>query len=287
MKGGITFLFGAKSLGKSPTMWTWARAIGSGEPWLGLPVSQGRVLMIETDQPEATVHTRIQPLSGLGHDNVWFFTGQSLTVPNVHPEVMDELESARKLVRPDVVFFNTLRNTTLLPVEDGTTTRAVYGWARATFPGASLVFIHHPRKEAPAHVHVNEDEMFAGNNAWRNDAQIALHLQKFEEKRGKVVRSTARLRHTGSQVSALYEPLPLRLGPDGATWSSPVWDELEAIRKLKAETGLEGHALDKAIAEAKIVGSVSTARTRRLKSEAPGCEWLGRQGGEEEGNDED
>lgn len=290
VKGGITFIFGAKSLGKSPLQWSWARAIGEGRPWLGLPTSKGRSLIIEMDQPEATVHYRMKKLGDA--ENVWFFSGPPMNVPNIGPNTADELRTMRDSIIPEVVFFNTLRQTTVLPLEDGTTTRLVYGWGREMFPGASLVFIHHPKKDPPSNVHVNEDEMFSGSNAWRNDAQVSLHLQKFvHRERGERV-STARLRHTGSQVSPLYRPLPLLLAPDGVTWTSPLVDKLEAIDGVYRQTGLMGGSLDNEVAARHIVGSISTARRHRVLWEKgfPGREWLGLESmpeeEEEDGNGE-
>jgi hypothetical protein len=289
VKGGITFLFGPKSTGKSPLQWSWAKAIGSGRPWLGLPTSKGRCLILEMDQPESTVHMRLKEMGEKGVEGVFFLSGPPMNVPNLGPQTLDELRTARDSVLPDVVFFNTLRTTTTLPLEDGTTARLVYGWAREMFPGCSLVFVHHPKKEPPSNVHVNEDEMFSGSNAWRNDAQVSLHLQKFHLRERKRLVSSARLRHTGSQVSPLYRPLPLLL-KGGHTWTSPLVEDLEGVDALYRETGFTGGSLDRLMVERDIVGSPSTARRKRLMWEKgfPGREWLGLESQvEEEEEDEE
>ena len=286
VKGGITHLFGPKSTGKSPLQWGWAHAIATGELWLGLPTCKGRVLIIETDQPAPTVAKRLNYTGKRLTEGVWFWEGPPLNVPAVDPGVMAELAHMREVVKPDVVFFNTLRNTTLLPLEDGTTCRLVYGWARETFPGASLVFIHHPKKEPPSNVYLNMDEMFSGSNAWRNDAQIALHLRRT----GRVKRRVqAMLRMTGSQVGPIYSPLPMSLSVDGSTWDSPLFENLKALKLLQEELGLEGHALDKAAVKAHIFGGITTARKNRLRMEQgfPGSSsWLGIEEGGGDGDDE-
>lgn len=260
----------------SPLQWSWATSIGSGESWMGLPTSKGRALILEMDQPEGTVQKRVAAMGP--KDGVWFLSGPPMNVPNVGQETLLELKRAREVAKPDVVFFNTLRQTTCLPLEDGTTARHVYAFAKEQFPGSALVFIHHPKKSPPSNVHIDEDEMFSGSNAWRNDAQVSLHLQKFLHKERGKRKSTARLRHTGSQVSPLYRPLPLLLGRDGTTWSSPLVDELKALRALAFETDLTGGALDKEAVKKGLFASYATARRRRQMLEAGfgvSREWLG------------
>lgn len=286
-RSGIVFLFGPKSLGKTGLQLSWTQAIATGEPWLGLPVTKGRVLLVELDQHQSTIQPRLRKVGRRGLDAFWL-AGNPLSVPNLVPKVHDAVKRAADIARPDVVFFNTLHKLTSLAIDEGQTCRLVYGWAKEMFPNAALVFIHHPKKEPPSNVHMDQDEMFSGSNAWRNDAQIALHLQRWRQKKGKALIATARLRMTGSQVCPLYKPLPLLL-KDGVHWSSPVVDDLLALKDLAENTGLVGNALDREAVRLKMVGSISTARQRRLAlAHFPGTrEWLGMEGGVVEEGDED
>ena len=262
----IVLLWGKTSSGKSPLSWSWARAIGSGEEWFGLPTRKGKVLYIEMDTPEVVAVPRIQKLESA--PNVWFLFTQPLSLPHPPPEEqLKELREAAAL-EPDVVFINTLRKVHDLDDKDSRAPKVVYSWFQSFFPLSSLIFIHHPKKVPSNPDHGGpDDETFSGSMAWSNDAQVGLRL----EPHGKDLR----LWLHKSQASPKVRPLPLRLA-EGVYLSSPLYDEMAQVQTILERMASAPASLrDAEIAKA-LACSPATAKRRRLLIEAalfPG-RWL-------------
>ena len=152
------------------------------------------------------------------------------------------------------------------------------------FPGCALVFVHHPRK-MQAGMTTSRSEGFSGSNAWVNDAQVGLFLQKFRDPAG---RANLRLFHIKTQMTQKYRPLPLHLGKDGFTLTSPLFDEyLMCWEKMNELYGERVGEIDRKVSH--LLGvSEGTARKRRLDIEAglfpQSSLWLGRAGDKEEGS---
>lgn len=270
-EAGVTFFFGASSLGKSPLTWSMAKAIGTGTPWFGLPVRQGRVLYIDVDSPERVAAARLQ--QQVPAQNVWFLFSPRLSVQLDIPETEAMISHAREVVRPDVVFINTLRNVHDLDDKDSRTAKIVYSAFHRWFPNTALVFVHHPRKR-PTHQNIKEDprETASGTLAFVNDAQIGIMLRSKNNKT-----RTMELLHQKSQVGPLVGALPLTLGIDGSTFTCPAWDELKIVYEIFNEEKLKNtpdSTIDKLVA-AKLGFSPATARRRReyLESYGPVPPW--------------
>lgn len=260
--GGITFLWGDTSIGKSPLTWAMASAIAQGQPFFGLPTKAAHVLYIEVDTPLHSLQPRLVKMPPA--PNVWWLVMDPLSVPFVEPSEMALLHEAREASQPKVVFVNTLRKVHDLDDKESRTTKVVYSFFRKVFPGASLVFIHHMRKRSQdpkALDHAKEG--FSGAKNWLNDAQVGLQL----ELRARGPEGLALLlHHRKTQVSEELRPMGLLLGSDGTTLSCPMVAELEAIRGLMASpaaAALTGRALDGMLAT-RLGVSPSTARRRRL-----------------------
>lgn len=253
VREGITLFWAGTSLGKSPVTWAMAAAIGSGEPFFGLPTTQGRVLYIELDTPPPAIIPRINKLAPV--KDVWWYFAKPLSIPFVSTEQRNEFERLRREINPDVVFLNTLRKLHDLDDKDSKTPKLVYSFFQNLFPSAALVFVHHTRKSPiDPKFEENDKESFSGSNHFLDDAQVGLHLQKYSGEKENL-----RLWHRKSQVSELLRPLPLRLEKDGSTLSSPLVDELEYVRALFKE----GKSAPEVIKDTATFLGVSESTSRR------------------------
>jgi len=196
---GIVLLHGKYSTGKSPLTWELARCVGEGLPFFGHETAQGRVVYIDVDTPRSLIKARIRGIPVAQH--VWW------AFPGAFPPNSAIADYAR-LVSPNLVIINTLRKVHHANDIESSAATAVYGRFQRLFPEAALLFVHHDRKDSThPNAHVNEDEAFAGTQAWINDAQVALHIVKHG--------SSYTVKHTKSQVSDLVEPFSFQLNEAG------------------------------------------------------------------------
>lgn len=273
--GGIIFLWGETSTGKSPVGWHLAAAVGRGDNFFGLPARQGRVLYLEVDTPERLVHERVTKLPPVG--GVDFLFLPPLSVPNVDPTDLALLQAAARN-EYDLVVVNTLRKVHSLNDKEPQTTQVVYSFFQHLFPGAALIFVHHTKK---TQIDANGNpgrakESFSGAMNWLNDAQVGLHLIPYTSERERI---NIRLCHEKSQVSKLYGPLGLRLEEDGASMACPKLEELLSIYELlnSAPSGLTGTQLDNWLAKELHCSPATAWRRRRAIEDGdfPGVRWLG------------
>lgn len=264
VRGGITFLWGETSTGKSPVTWAIAQAVASGRSFFGLPAAKGRVLYVELDTPEQSLHERLKGVQPT--PNVWWWVKPcNLNVPQVLGETLESLYEAAEMAKPDLVIIDTLRKVHLFDDRESKTPAIVYGFFQRLFPNSALVFVHHTRKQSqdPRAIAVDK-ESFSGSNAWLNDVQCGLHLEPYDGEGANI-----RLYHRKSQVSPLLKPLPLYLGPDGSTLTSPLFNQLlltyDFLNSEEADA-LNASERDAALARLLKV-STGTAKRRRLDVE--------------------
>jgi len=278
--GGIVFLWGDTSVGKSPLGWEMARAVGSGTDFFGLPTELGKVLYIELDTPERLVAERLKKLPTLDPPEgggVSFLFLPPLSVPMVAPADRQRLDEAASQSYA-LVIINTLRKCHSMNDKEAQTPKIVYEFFQRTFPGAALLFVHHSKKsqlnQATGTYEAGLDkESFSGAKNWINDAQVGLYLRKFKNPR---TGTNLALNHEKTQVSDEYSPLLLRLEADGSTMTCPEAEQLAELRELVPrfrEQGLGPSQIDERIAAACRI-SVRTARRRRNSLEGP--VWLDR-----------
>lgn len=260
-KEGIVFLWGKTSIGKSPLAWHLASAVGSGTSFFGLPTKESRVYFLELDTPELSVAGRIQKMPPAR--NVWFDFLPPLSIPYVSPEEAGHFLWVQKEIRPDLVVVNTLRKSHDMDDKDSRTPKLVYSFFQKTFPDAAFLFVHHERKTPQDPRFTSQErEGFSGANAWLNDAQVGLHLERYDG----LPKENLRLYHRKSQVSELLKPIPLRLGEDGTELRSPLFDEFLKTYEILNDPpeGISKNSLlDAYIAKALGV-SERTAKRRRL-----------------------
>lgn len=288
-RGGIVFLYGGTSQGKSPTSWCMAKAIATGTSFFGLPTEKGRVLYIDVDSPERVAAERLRTEPN-PPDDVFFSFQPPLSLDSLGGTEMQELLTIRDEVKPDVVFINTLRKIHDLDDKDSKAPKIVYGRLQQIFPGTALVVIHHPRKmPTQKGVTTARSEGHSGSQAWVNDAQVGLKLERFRNASWDPrLFQSVRLYHIKSQASALYRPLPLLLDrADGYTLSCPLYDEfLTTYLMMGSLDGATKKEVDAEVGK-KLGISESTAKRRRLSIEnglfPDTSAWLGRDDGKSDG----
>lgn len=273
---GIVFLWGETSTGKSPLGWHLAAAIGRGDNFFGLPATKGKVLYLEVDTPPRLVHKRISGLDTA--PNVDFLFLPPLSVPNPAPADAALLQRAAD-VEYDLVIVNTLRKVHDLDDKDATTPKIVYSYFQHMFPGTALVFVHHTKKVVidSRGTRIGRDkESFSGSNAWLNDAQVGLYLQRYEHEKHHI---NLRLHHEKSQVSELLGPMGLFLDPvDGVTMHCPKFEQLMQVYELlNSEPDTKPVALDEKIGAMFNCSRQYASRLRHqvIDGEFPGTKWLG------------
>lgn len=261
---GIVLFWGDTSSGKSPLTWSMASAIGNGMPFFGLPTRAAKVYYLELDTPETSIASRIKILPAA--QNVWWDFLPPLSVPFLDEETSEIFRRVQGEIRPDVVFINTLRKVHDLDDKDSRTPKLVYTFFQKAFPQAALVFVHHIRKRPQDPKFIDHaKEAFSGAKNWLNDAQVGLHLEAFSG-----TKENLRLYHRKSQVSETLKPLPLTLGRDGSTLTSPLFDELLKTYETMHDPPLDENdnplsagALDVYLGKLLGVAAV-TAKRRRL-----------------------
>lgn len=265
--GGITFMWGDTSVGKSPLGWHMAAAVGSGTPFFGLPTSKGKVLYIELDTPERLVAERLKKLQLAPGAQVDFLFLPPLSIPVVAKEDFAMLNEAAENGY-DLVIVNTLRKCHSLNDKEAQTPKLVYEFFQRTFPGSALVFVHHSKKSqlnqaSGSYENGLDKESFSGAKNWLNDAQVGLYLKKYKNPR---TNTNLALRHEKTQVSAEYAPLLLRLEADGSNISCPEAEQLSVVRGIVEESEAEGlgpSRIDQRISAALNLG-LTQSRDRRL-----------------------
>lgn len=258
---GVVFLHGKPSLGKSPLAWAMGLAIASGRPFLGLPVRQGTVAYLEVDGPPVLVRPRLRLLQDEYPEDVPFFTSllhPGLDILRPTASAAEELALVREL-QPALVIVNTLRKCFVANANDSEVPSQVYGAFQRHFPGSAILIVGHDRKATADDQSLPGEESHSGSQAWRNDAQVVLHLVK-QGGQPNVIR----LDHTKSQVSELHPPMVLKLGEDGSHLGllkeATLQETLDALAMM--EPGLPSKAQDLRLAELWSC-SERTARRRR------------------------
>ena len=234
----ITFLHGKTSIGKSPLSWELARAVSQGLPFLGWPTAQSRVLYLEADTAEIVVRPRLRLMpQPIGEWRIAFFSGKTIDVKDPKSYIHLLFKEWQKELQPELVIWNTLRQFYRGNAIDSDTVTQVYNAMLQSFPTAAHWVSAHDRKSSTdADTHEVEDEAFSGSAAWRDLAQVGLHLVKLESKGGVL---TLRLDHTKTQLSEMVHPIRLTLAANGTTVTSNV-PSLARIDELWQEARSHG-----------------------------------------------
>jgi hypothetical protein len=234
----ITFLHGKTSIGKSPLSWELARCVSQGIPFLGWPTAQSRVLYLEADTAEIVVRPRLRLMpQPIGNWNIAFFSGRTIDLKDPKSFIHPLFKEWRKDFEPELVIWNTLRQFYKGSAIDSDTVTQVYNAMLQSFPKAAHWVSAHDRKSSTENdTHEVEDEAFSGSAAWRDLAQVGLHLVKIDQKAGVI---TLRLDHTKTQLSEMMHSIRLTLAANGTTITSNV-PPLERIEELWQEARCQG-----------------------------------------------
>ncbi len=199
-RGGVTLLFGKTGVGKSPYTWEMARAVSLGAPFLSMRTTKGRVLYIDRETEEALMIPRIKHMPRPFGDG-WFL--ECL----VRRPMADAFTFGDDW---DLVIWNSLRK--FLPqtsINNGEVVSPFYDTLKSKFPQAGHVVIAHERKSHQEESQAPDREMFSGNMAWLDQAQIGVQIVQTP--------GYYAVRHVKSQVSRLYGETKFVLEPDGGT----------------------------------------------------------------------
>lgn len=208
--GGIIFLYGKTSIGKSPLTWELARCVAGGVPFLGCPTRMGTVLYLEVDTPAPLVRERLKVAPTPPGWIMAFARPFNILAP--YDATVMALKAVAHDVRPNLVIVNTLRKAHWADDRESHIPGRIYGAFQSLFPGAAVWFNHHDKKSGNPAEQGDPDEAFSGSQAWLNDATVGLHLVTSGQGKGML-----NLVHTKTQVSARRPALTLRLEPDGTT----------------------------------------------------------------------
>ena len=198
---GVTFLHGPKGIGKSPFIWSLARAVASGRHFLGMPCTQGCVLTIEVDSPKAIVVPRLKQIKDLP-DDMYVLWAHQFNIMSPADPVRQHMIRANQDINPKLVILNTLRKAHPADDKESAVPSLFYRQFELIFPDAARMVVHHDKKLSEGGL---AEQAHSGSEAWRNDAQSVIHLERAGG-RGKLA-----LVHTGSQVSELLERTMLHL----------------------------------------------------------------------------
>lgn len=214
---GIVLLHGKFSLGKSPMIWKFAQCVSEGVEFFGCaPERTGNVLYVEIDEPLIVTKDRLSLLDPMPR-NVHVLGMKPFNIIQLSMEDEEKFREANDELKPLVVMVNSLRKCHSLDDKDSATPSKVYGKWQELFPSSCLIFVHHDKKSdvVDGRRMESSDEDFSGSQAWINDAQIGLHLKSAPNARRS---RQVTLEMTKSQLSALQDPLKLKLADDGVNW---------------------------------------------------------------------
>lgn len=250
---GITILHGRWGTGKTAVLVTEAVCVASGRDFIGLPTTQGNVLIIEADMPFKGFLDRfwgvIQRLDPTAPIKYLFTRSFDALNPMFHLDGLGaELIKLNEEFTPKLVIVDALRRTHLRDEREGSTSNEVYDYWMRTFPDSAVQIIAHDRKFSGIKGGTTPgEEAFSGHQGWLNDAQSALHISPTGEK-------LLVIEHTKSQVAELTTRLDVRLN-ETSDWIKPSSDlEERTVKRVLAEQAALGvtnkRQLDEAIGKA-------------------------------------
>jgi RecA-family ATPase len=222
--GGVVFMHGPTSTGKSPLTWKIATCVSNGVDFFGYKVQKtGPVLYVELDTPANLIHPRLAKLEVKPDQMHLSVFSRPLNIINPDSADVYRLSELYNKVKPVLVIVNTLRKSHASDDKESHVPSLVYGAWQSYFPGATILIVHHDKKEQEGQ---NPDQAFSGNQAWANDAQVSLHLvrrgnyEHKDDEKDEHKKTLVSLKMTKSQVSdhELFQPLHLQLCNDGTNW---------------------------------------------------------------------
>ncbi len=194
-KMGKAMLVAPRKAGKSTLMIQAARCIGAGEPFLGIPTTQGKVLYIQCEMGQALLQ---QKMADTGQDYENVFVGTLFNLKIDRPEGQELLQRAMEAVQPHVLILDPL-----IKIISGDENEAVdmlkvtdYLDTLIEAYNSSVIVVHHMGKDEKRGG--RGTSLFAG---WV-DSYIEIKVREYEPVLKISVRPTA-LRHAALPPAAI------------------------------------------------------------------------------------
>ena len=180
---GTVFNHGPTSVGKTVLAVQEAISVATGEEFLGLPTTQGRVAFLEIDTPELLFRRRFKPrLDTLDDKNQirWVIPTpfDCLSKNFLSTEPGKTLKRLQGEFNPDFVIVDTLRKIYFADEKSGDVPTRIYSLFQLLFPNAAIQFNAHDRKASRDISFAPSREDFSGHQARLNDAQSGLHITR-------------------------------------------------------------------------------------------------------------
>jgi hypothetical protein len=141
-EGKPTMLVGESTIGKTPLAVQLAVCVAAGVPFLGMPVKQGKALLIDYENSEPQLALMLDAITGfLGVD----LTDQLLAFPA--PDTSADVFALIEGFQPAIIIVDSLRG--FDPRAETASDHAAAMFARLAKYSAAWVLIHHPRKDQP------------------------------------------------------------------------------------------------------------------------------------------
>lgn len=150
--GGALLMYGEAKLGKSYAALQLADAISNGDHWLGFPTRQGKVVYVQLDTPRTVWQERLRDIRKTGPVLQFFHTDRELLdcwpFDILNPDHYSMLRAELQALEPDLVIFDTLRESHSADENDSTDMQKVIAALVAVSQPAALCLISHARKPA-------------------------------------------------------------------------------------------------------------------------------------------
>lgn len=266
----VTILHGAGGSGKSGLLYGLGNAVEEGVPFLGLPVTKGRVLLISTDMNLFAIKQRWKSDFIPKFD---FLCPQPYDCIDARFRTTDLYKTVKEYTEAQgtsLIMIDALSST--LGVHEINGPETANGWYVAIkewFPNAAVLFLHHDRK-----AHFAKDGKLlpqSGQNSmgsayWYNNAVSQIHMWPMPNQDHVSI-----VKHSKAQTTdLLLDPLKVYINTYGIaeSWIALRADEgrdryLEAISKLNLN-GESPQARDAAVAKFHHVSERTARRWRSL-----------------------
>lgn len=207
--GGRCLLFGSDGVGKSLLATGLADALARGEDWLGFKTTKSRVCYVQLDMSPWVTQERLKKTDWL--DGEILLVMGSMANPIEKCKGKEDWIQQIKKFGPDVIIFDTLRQLHEQDEDKSGSSRIVYGALNRMFgKDASLVFIHHSRKDGGAFT--NSAQGYRGSSDWRAQMDSAILMR--QQRKGRISLQWVKHRtcERPEDLTVEIDPLTLKLG---------------------------------------------------------------------------
>lgn len=146
-KRGKAVIYAPRKTGKSYLCLQASRCIGAGEPFLGIPTKQGKVLYVQFELGEEVLQHRMREETKKDYDNV--FVGTSFSMKVDKKEGQDRLWAAMQAVEPQVLILDPKIKMISGDENESTDMQRVCDWLDTVIEGfdCSILVIDHSGKD--------------------------------------------------------------------------------------------------------------------------------------------